>query len=309
VTYRLQLLAQWKIHNTFHTTLLHPYQMTKLYGKEFTEPPPDLIAGHEEWEVEKVLASRCQGRWKKLQYLIRWKGFSEAHDSWEPPENLENAHKAIKDFYCDKPQTIRRITFKKQPMRSPSSSHSPLPELHKLIISFNKLHISMPSRDSSTENLVDRILDQPWRSPVNPAMGEPMPYNTASPTTGPTSPASGQGSPISEHGVPALSPPPPSQPATPVVHRSPPPSSDNNVPSDEDDNDMPLGEGWFRSQLGMHRTRLTIPLHHGAPEDELVDAKYLRFTVNFDGEPTIEATMGQGGPHYTLPIMASPVEG
>jgi hypothetical protein len=40
-----------------------------------------------------------------------------------------------------------------------------------------------------------------------------------------------------------------------------------------------------------------------------VDAKYLRFTINFDGEPTIEATMGRGGPHYALLIMASPVEG
>jgi hypothetical protein len=72
---------------------------------------------------------------------------------------------------------------------------------------------------------------------------------------------------------------------------------------------MPLGEGWFHSQPGLHRTRLTIPPHHGAPEDELVDAKYLRFTINFDGEPTIEATMGRGEPHYALPIMASPVEG
>jgi Chromo (CHRromatin Organisation MOdifier) domain len=87
--------------------------MTELYGKEFAEPPPDLIAGHKEWEVEKVLASWCQGRWKRLQYLIRWKGFSEAHDSWEPPENLENAHEVIKDFYHNKPQAIRHIIFKK----------------------------------------------------------------------------------------------------------------------------------------------------------------------------------------------------
>jgi hypothetical protein len=35
----------------------------------------------------------------------------------------------------------------------------------------------------------------------------------------------------------------------------------------------------------------------------------LRFTVNYNGEPTIKATMGQGQPHYALPIMASPVEG
>jgi hypothetical protein len=194
-------------------------------------------------------------------------------------------------------------------MHSFSSSHSPLPELDELIISFNKLHISMPSCDSSTKNLVDRILDQPWRSPLNPATGEPMPYNTASPGTGPASPAPSQGGPISEQEVPALFPPPPSRPVTPVVHRSPPPSSDNSTSPDEDDNDMPIGEGWFHSQPGVYRTRLTISPHHGAPEDELVDAKYLRFTINFDGEPTIEATMGRGGPHYALPIMASPVEG
>jgi Chromo (CHRromatin Organisation MOdifier) domain len=309
VTYRLQLPAQWKIHDTFHAALLYPYQTTKLYGKEFAEPPPDLIAGHEEWEVEKVLASWRQGRWKKLQYLIRWKGFSKAHDSWEPPENLENAHEAVKDFHCDKPQAIRHITFKRGPMHSSSSSHSPFPELNELIILFNKLHISMPSHDSSTENLVDQILDQPWRSPLNPATGESMPYNTTSPSTGPASPTPSQGNPISEQEIPVLSPPPPSRLATPVVHQSPPPSSDNDSSSNEDNNDIPLGEGWFRSQPGVHHTRLTIPPRHGAPEDELVDAKYLRFTVNFDGEPTIEATMGRGGPHYALPIMASPVEG
>jgi hypothetical protein len=72
---------------------------------------------------------------------------------------------------------------------------------------------------------------------------------------------------------------------------------------------MPLGEGWFCSQPGVHKTRLTIPPHHEAPEDELVNAKYLRFTINYAGKPTIEATMGRGTPHYALPIMASPIKG
>jgi Chromo (CHRromatin Organisation MOdifier) domain len=100
-----------------------------------------------------------QGHWKKLQYLIRWKGFSEAHDSWEPSENLENAHKAIGDFYHANPQAIRHITFKERAMETPSSSYFPLPNLDELITSFDKLHISMPSHDSSTKNLVDQILD------------------------------------------------------------------------------------------------------------------------------------------------------
>src|SRR6267142_1712783 len=43
VMYRLNLLEKWKIHNTFHATLLSPYVETEKYGVNFTEPPPDPI--------------------------------------------------------------------------------------------------------------------------------------------------------------------------------------------------------------------------------------------------------------------------
>jgi hypothetical protein len=168
------------------------------------------------------------------------------------------------------------------------SPPSPLPDVNHLIVLFDRLHISMPSRDSSTENLVDQILDQPWRSPLNPVTGEPMPYSTESPPT--SSPTSGRESPVPpqtqtlEQEIPALSPPPPSRPLTPVVRQNSPPLSDEEVHSREDDDDMPPGEGWFCSQPGVHTTRLTIPPSHDASEDNLVDAKYLKFTINYDGE-------------------------
>jgi hypothetical protein len=85
-TYRLDLPSQWKIHNAFHANLLLPYQETQEHGRNFTEPLPKLIEGQEEWEVEQILDKRIHRR--KEQYLIKWKGYSDAHNSWEPKENV-----------------------------------------------------------------------------------------------------------------------------------------------------------------------------------------------------------------------------
>jgi hypothetical protein len=57
---RLSLPRKWQIYNTFHVSLLEPYN-------NGTRPPPDLlkiidesddIEGNEEWEIENILSSR-----------------------------------------------------------------------------------------------------------------------------------------------------------------------------------------------------------------------------------------------------------
>ena len=60
---------------------------TDEHGENSTEPPPDLVEGKAEWEVEKILDMRRQR--SQDQYLICWKGYSSAHDSWEPWENIK----------------------------------------------------------------------------------------------------------------------------------------------------------------------------------------------------------------------------
>jgi len=58
ITYHLKLPDQWQIHPVFHASLLSLYQETETHGPNFPQPPPDLIEGEEEYEVEVIIAHR-----------------------------------------------------------------------------------------------------------------------------------------------------------------------------------------------------------------------------------------------------------
>ena len=90
--YRLVLPSSWRIHPVFNESLLKPFR-----GDPATiRPPPELIEGGEEYDVEKVLAKRK--RRGKVQYLVSWVGYPPEENTWEPLENLPRAKEAIAEF-------------------------------------------------------------------------------------------------------------------------------------------------------------------------------------------------------------------
>src|SRR6266478_5523037 len=97
VAYQLELPPNWRIHNVFHASLLTPYHEMTAHGPNFTRPPPDLIDGEEEYEVERIVAHRQFGRSKRLQYLIKWKGYPESDNTWEPADQV-HAPELIKHY-------------------------------------------------------------------------------------------------------------------------------------------------------------------------------------------------------------------
>jgi Chromo (CHRromatin Organisation MOdifier) domain len=76
--YRLKLPAKMKVHPVFHVSRLE-----KTTNAE-TQDNPDVT--ETEYEVEKIVGKRKrQGR---TEYLIKWTGYSESDDTWEPTQNL-----------------------------------------------------------------------------------------------------------------------------------------------------------------------------------------------------------------------------
>jgi len=74
-------------------------------------PPPIVIDGEPEWEVEEVLDSRWHRR--RFQFLIKWKGFSREHNSWEVASNIK-APDLVAEYYRrypTAPRHIRRTDF------------------------------------------------------------------------------------------------------------------------------------------------------------------------------------------------------
>ena len=97
ITYQLELPPQWKVHDVFHIDLLTPYHETDIHGPNFTQPPPDLIDGEEEYEVEEILDSRQWGRRRKVQYLVKWKGYPSLDNQWVNWDDM-HAEEALSDF-------------------------------------------------------------------------------------------------------------------------------------------------------------------------------------------------------------------
>ena len=108
----LKLPKSLQIHPTISTHRTEKANQPTIPGQQVSPPPPVRVRGEEEFEVETILDSRL--RRGRLEYLVRWKGYTPEHDSWEPERNLENAPEQIVAFrsrYSGAPCRVSRALF------------------------------------------------------------------------------------------------------------------------------------------------------------------------------------------------------
>src|SRR5260370_17772318 len=130
-----------------------PYKETWMHGENLTEPHPDLIEGEQEWEVEQILDTR---RYRsQLQFLIKWKGYSGAHNSWEPEKNLHGTD-LVKNYYLRNP--------KKEGATKWLKARETIVQTLTTTPIINPFILNMPSRSSSVESLVARATERGYYS-------------------------------------------------------------------------------------------------------------------------------------------------
>ena len=106
----------WQKHSVFHVSLLEPAPK-KI--PVMTQVSDNYLIKQEGWyEVKQILQHKdISNKW---HYLVKWKGYSELKNTWEPERNLDGC-KHIMRNYCWQADSSFRKEFR-QPVISPQKT-------------------------------------------------------------------------------------------------------------------------------------------------------------------------------------------
>ena len=101
--YRLELPQHLKVHPVINVKFLSAAEdpTPEMEEEAPLNPPPMLVDGEEEFEVERILGHRVRNG--RLELLIRWLGYDASEDLWEPADALTHAKEAVAEYWSTVP--------------------------------------------------------------------------------------------------------------------------------------------------------------------------------------------------------------
>uniref|UniRef100_A0A8C5QR73 Uncharacterized protein n=1 Tax=Leptobrachium leishanense TaxID=445787 RepID=A0A8C5QR73_9ANUR len=108
VVYALQLPVSLRIPNSFHVSLLKPLSCNR-FTRPDSPPPPVVVDGTPEYEIESILDSRYVRN--RLQYLVHWTGYGPADRTWVSSRDV-HAPRLVSAFhhrFPDRPAPSRPV--------------------------------------------------------------------------------------------------------------------------------------------------------------------------------------------------------
>ena len=100
--YTLENLLTGKLFDT-HISALRPFN----YDPLRVVPKEVAIQNAQEFHIERILAHRGnRNRKTQMEFLVRWLGYSEEYDTWEPYRGLQDTEQLIAYFNANKFKTL-----------------------------------------------------------------------------------------------------------------------------------------------------------------------------------------------------------
>ena len=98
---------------------LEDYHVTRLrefrYDERFVDPRDIALRDRDEYFVEKILAYRGDiGRLKTLAFLVKWRGYDESFNSWEPWKNLRETEQLHRYLIANGMQRLIPAKFREK---------------------------------------------------------------------------------------------------------------------------------------------------------------------------------------------------
>lgn len=112
VNYELLLPTSMRIHPIFHISRLEPAPQNAEITKDI-----QLEVDETDYEVERIKDLRRFGRqWK---YLVKWQGYEDTHNTWEPLKNLRGCQEAVSLYHQRHPEKVPRLKENQEPTNRP----------------------------------------------------------------------------------------------------------------------------------------------------------------------------------------------
>jgi hypothetical protein len=105
----LELPPQWRIHPTFHVTLLEPYR-----GKPNRAPPPvEIDADGEGWTPEVIVAAGPDDdNPRHHKFLVKWVGYGHEENTWETYAHMVDiGSDLVQRYYHEHPHVTPDARF------------------------------------------------------------------------------------------------------------------------------------------------------------------------------------------------------
>ena len=103
---KLKLPTSFGIRDIINVSRLCPCK-PPITGQRVTPPEAVEVEGSPEYEVEEVLDSRLKRG--KLEYWVKWSGYTDDYNTWEPELNLTNSKESINNFHRSNPSAPHKL--------------------------------------------------------------------------------------------------------------------------------------------------------------------------------------------------------